>query len=166
MKILGIDIGLNGGISSFENGVLEVHPIPTMEVMVGKKMRNQYDINKIVNIITNLKCDRAYFERLRAIPGQRSQTAFSMGGGTMLFKTICTILKIPFIEIEPREWQKNVFGELGVQYDSKTTKLASMQACKQLFPTVSFLKTVRSSVDNDGMTDSACIAYYGHKRDK
>jgi len=165
-NFLGIDIGLKGGLSivSEDGELLECKPIPTIEVLVGKKIRNQYDIQSVYFLLVEwedkYKIDRACMERLRAIPNQSSQTGFSMGGGTMLFKTILTVLAITYSEIEPRAWQKAVFGEFGIQYTKDTTKKASIQAAKQLFPKQDFRTNERCRTANDGMTDSACIAYY------
>jgi len=103
---------------------------------------------------------KAGMERLRAIPNQSSMTAFSMGGGTMLFKTLFTVHKISFIEIEPRSWQQKIFKNLGIQYNKDTTKKASIQAARQLWPSERFLATPRSRVPSDGMTDASCIALY------
>jgi hypothetical protein len=163
---VGVDIGLKGAMSllSEEKKVLACEPIPTIDVLVGKKMRSQYDIQKIYEIIRawtdDFHIEKAGMERLRAIPNQASMVAFSMGGGLQMFKTIFTILKIPFVEIEPHSWQKSVFGELGIQYTRETTKKASVQACRQLFPMFSFKRTPRCTTDDDGMTDSANISYY------
>ena len=163
---LGVDLGLQGAMSliSEDKKLIICEPIPTIEVMVGKKMRNQYDISGINAIIKAWIADysivKASMERLRAIPHQASQVAFSMGGGTMLFKTLFTVHKIPFIEIEARSWQKRIFGDLGVQYTSKTTKQASVQAAKSLFPGFCFKRTERSRVDSPDMTDSALIGLF------
>jgi len=163
---LGIDIGLSGGITLLNEykEIISCSPIPTISVLVNKKIRKQYDISAIYDIIKELSTTNninlAGLERLRAIPNQNSQTAFSMGGGSMLFKTIFTILKIPFIEFEPRSWQKEIFGKLGVQYNKDTTKEASIQTVKLLFPGYDFKPTARCTKYSDGMTDSACIALY------
>lgn len=164
--IIGVDAGVKGALAllSPNKQLLAVEPIPTMEVLVGKKIRNQYDIKGVCDIIKGWQSDyqiaKAGFERLRAIPNQSSQTAFSMGGSTMMFKTIFTIYGIPFVEIEPRSWQKEVFSKLGVQYNSKTTKQASIQAAKQLFPGVDFKRTERCLTDSPDMCDASNIAYY------
>ena len=163
---LGVDLGIKGAISlvSEDKKLLLCEPIPTIEVLVGKKIRNQYDIPAvhaiIMRIISDFPVEKAGMERLRAIPHQSSQTAFSMGGSTMLFKTLFTIAKIPCVEIEPRSWQKKVFGEWGIQYNGKTTKQASIQAAKQIFPGENFKRGARCRVDSSDMTDSSLIAYY------
>ena len=101
---IGVDIGVTDGAIALlqDQSLVEVTPIPTMQVLVGGKKRNQYDINGINCIIKNWlnkygKIKMAGMERLRAIPRQSSQTAFSMGGGSMLFKVLFTINEIPFM---------------------------------------------------------------------
>jgi hypothetical protein len=163
---IGVDIGLKGGMSIINEKKTLVHttPIPTREVLVGKKIRNQYNINDISYIIkcwaSDYEVASAGMERLRAIPNQSSQTAFSMGAGSMLFKAIFTFWSVPFLEFEPRAWQQKIFKTQGIQYNAKTTKQASIMACSQLWPQERFLATPRSRVPSDGMTDSACIALY------
>ena len=163
---IGVDIGLHGGMSIINgnNEMVECVAIPTIDVLVGKKIRQHYDIGLINDIINRwislYRVSIAGFERLRAIPNQRSQVAFSMGGGAMMFKTLFTIHKIPFMEVEPRSWQKKIFGDLGIQYNKDTTKKASIQAAKQLFPGELFLATERSRVASDGLTDSILISLY------
>lgn len=165
---IGCDLGLSGAISLLDENkkIVFCKPMPTINVVVGKakKIRKQYDISAINVIIekweSDIEISKAGFERLRAIPYQTSQTAFSMGGGAMLFKTLFTVHKIPFVEFEPRSWQKEIFGNLGIQYNKDTTKIASVQAAKQLFPGTNFRRTERCTKDDDGMTDSACIALY------
>lgn len=165
---IGIDIGLKGGMTLMneDSKIIKCFSIPTIEVMVGKKkkIRNQYDIQSIHSAIEEWQrgwaIEKAGMERLRAIPNQSSQTAFSMGGGAMLFKTLFTVYEIPFIEFEPRAWQQKIFKNLGIQYKKDTTKQASIQAARQLWPGASFLPNARCRVPSDGMTDSACIALY------
>jgi len=164
--VLGIDLGLKGGLALIQNNkrLIAVEPIPTIESQIGKKLRNIYDLKAIHDLIAGWNADftivKAGMERLRAIPGQMSQTAFSMGFGSGVFKTLLTSLGIPFIEIEPRQWQKEIFGQLGIQYTKETTKQASIQAAKQLFPYMDFLRTERSRKADDGLCDSANIALY------
>jgi len=163
---LGVDLGLSGcmAVINNNNSLVLLELIPTIEVLINKKVRNQYDIQAINELfkawISDFNIVKAGMERLRPIPQQASQVAFSLGGGTMLFKTLFTVYKIPYIEIEPRIWQKEIFKRAGVQYSGKTTKLASVAAAKTLFPGFSFRRTAKCKVDSPDMTDSAEIALY------
>lgn len=165
MYIIGVDIGLSGGISLLsDKSLLDCEPMPVIETKINNKMRNIYDIKQIIDIIKSWNEDNtismAIMERLRPIPKQASQVGFSLGFGAGMFKTILTSLGIAFMEIEPHKWQKKIFGDLGIQYSQKTTKQASIQAAKQLFPAFDFRPTERCKNYSDGMTDSALIGYY------
>ena len=78
----------------------------------------------------------------------------------MLFKTLFTIYKIPYIEVDPVLWQREIFGSQGIQYNKNTTKEASILAAKQLSPGFDFRRTERCKIDDHNMTDSFCIAEY------
>jgi hypothetical protein len=164
MKI-GIDIGLSGGIAIIEGDKLTVHTMPVISVRVRKKMRNQYDIQGIYSILKGCKGE-AVIERLRAQPFNGALSAFSMGAGQMLFKTLFTVLGIQYKEVEPRTWQSQVFKSLRIQYNKSTTKEASILSAKQLFPSVSFKATEKCRKDSDGLTDATCIAYWAKTFDK
>jgi len=160
---LSVDLGLSGAISlmSDSKGLIICEPLPTVSVMVGKKMRNQYDVVAINEMfrawVSDYNIVGAIAENLRAFPGQSSQTGFSLGGSAMLFKVLCTIYKVPYLTTEPRVWQKEIFGSQGIQYDGKTTKQASVLAAKQLFPGFDFRRTSKCKIDSP---DSACLAEY------
>jgi hypothetical protein len=163
---IGIDIGIDGGLSIIDENkeLLCCEPMPTVEVFINKKTRRKYNLQEINEIIETWgkenQVSMAGMERLRPIPKQSSQTGFSLGGGSMLFKELFTILNFPFVEIEPHVWQKDIFNSLGVQYNKKNLKQASIQAAKQLFPAADFKPTERARKDSDGMTDSCLIAEY------
>lgn len=168
---LGIDLGLKGGLSLIRDDkkLICVDLIPTISVKVGKKLRNKYDLRSIIDLIsawnTEYNIVKAGMERLRGMPGQSSITGFSMGYGSGVFKTILVMLGIPYVEFEPVVWQRAIFKPLGVQYDKKTTKQASIQAAQQLAPSENFLRTERSKVPCDGLTDSFLIGLYTLKLD-
>ena len=163
---LSVDLGLQGGLAILEDQkVLEVKPMPVIERLVGGKVRNQYDINAILEIVRSFQCcalphdiKMAGMELLK--PMQSSVASFSMGAAMGIFRTLFTVLGIPFTEMVPQKWQKEVFGGFGIQYNKTTTKQASIQAAKQIAPGINFLPTERSRKDSDGMTDAACIGYY------
>ena len=79
---LGVDLGLKGGLALLDNNsrLLACEPMPTIEILVGKKKRNQYDIQEINNIIKRWISEdfvvMACFERLRPMPGQAYKQAF------------------------------------------------------------------------------------------
>ena len=163
-NVLSVDIGLTGAISLL-NGkgeLLICEPMPTYEIVVNKKVKNQYDINAIYQLIRRIDADYPItvlsMERLRPIPNQSSQTGFSLGMGQAIFRTLAVVLGIESLEVEPHSWQKEMFK--GISYDKKTTKVASVQAAKRMFPNFNFKVTERCKKDSPDMTDSALIGAY------
>jgi len=163
---IGIDIGLKGGMSLIneDSKLIYCIPIPVRDVLVGKSIRPQYEIEKVYKELFDWlqkhEIRKALFERLRAIPNQSSQTGFSMGSGSMMFKTLFTVMEIDFDEVEPYTWQKSIFGKCGISYSGDETKRASVEAAKKLFPGQEFKRTARSRTACDGLTDSALMAIH------
>lgn len=167
---LGIDLGLSGALALIneKKRLIECVPIPVMDCWVGKKLRPEYNIEEIVTIIKKWLSEYHIalvgVERLRAIPHQSSQTAFSMGGSAMLFRTIFNIFGVEYIEIEPVIWQKSVFKDdfyiTRKEEAENATKKASIKTAERLFPGFNFKRTKRSRIIDHNMTDSANIAYY------
>lgn len=148
--------------------ILHCIPMPVRDTWVNKKIRPQYHIEEIIAIIkswiSDYHVEKLVMERVSAIPFQSSQTAFSLGGATFMFETICAMLKIHVEVVEPRAWQKKIFGDLGISYDKKTTKQASIQAAKILFPDFDFRKSEKCRVASDGKTDSVLIGFYSFNK--
>jgi len=160
--IVSVDIGISGAMSLIREDKehVECVPIPTIGILVGKKKRNQYDISSINYIFKSWISAHSIVSGGAEVlkPFQSStKVAFSMGAGAMLFESLFAFYNITFIKINPRTWQQDVFKNLGIQYNKSTTKQASIQAAKRLFPNVSLKRTERSRTDCDGMSDSLCI---------
>lgn len=169
---VGVDIGMEGGISLLnqDGKLMDCQPMPTIEVLVNTKTRKKYNLQEINQLVkewsSNNKIIMSGMERLKPIPKQSSQTGFSLGGGSMLFKELFTILGLPFVEVEPRDWQKEIFDSMGVQYNKKNLKQASILAAKQLFPSADFKPNEKCRKESDGMSDSALIAEYIRRKFK
>ena len=167
---IGIDVGLNGGICSIdENGkIFSCIVMPTIEIIVNKKKKNQYDIQAINNHIRELSTSSetcsGLLERLRPMPQQSSQSGFSLGYGSAVFETLFTTYGIRFEKIEPRVWQKAMF--IGHNYTSEQTKIVSIEVAKQLAPGHDWRATERCKIAHDGKTDAFCIATYSKNVNK
>lgn len=69
------------------------------------------------------------------------------------------LANIPFIEIHPSKWTKKLHKDLEGGRDSfESSKEASLQVARQLWPEQSWLATERSRKPHDGLYDSALIA--------
>ena len=150
MKILGIDIGYDGGmvvINSEDRTIVWFSNIPTYTIMQGKKKRRKYDISEICTLIqTKVTIDHAVLEQLHAFPKQGGVSNFSTGYGAGMYEGILTSLEILYEKVTPQAWKKH-FSLL------KQTKHASVQKANELLG-MNLKKT------QDGIAEAALLALY------
>ena len=160
---IGVDIGVAGGLCAIgeDDKIIDCVVMPTMEIIVNKKKKNQYDLQAInlwiIKMTDTFQCC-AIMERLRPMPSQMSQTAFSLGYGTAIFETLFTVHGIKFEKIEARKWQQNMFT--GFTYTKDQTKVISIQVAKTMEPSYDWRATERCKVAHDGKTDSYLLSIY------
>ena len=151
--IIGIDPGLNGGIVKIKDGIIvEKCIMPT----IGSP-KKEYDILAIVNILKG--ANKIILEKAQPRFKDGSKQAFKTGFGFGALQGIIFTLGIPHVLVSPKEWQKQLFAGL----PSDDTKLASLMFCQRMWPNEDWTPTERSKKAHDGLTDAACIAYYGEK---
>lgn len=154
--VCGIDGGLNGGIVFLEAGKLRFKsPMPVIKV----DGKSKYDLDKIKSLLIQHQPNMTYLESAQAMPGQGTVSMFRIGLNYGIMQGLLTGLGLQYILVNPRKWQNWVFATFNL--DKKDTKDCGFQVCKKLFPDESWLKTSRCKTFHDGMTDAACIAYYG-----
>ena len=158
--VIGIDNGMKGGIvclDGFEKIILNI-PMP----VIGSK-KKEYHIKHIKDILGQLsqthKCI-CFLEKAQPQGNNGPKQAFKTGFGYGVLQGILSTLEIPFQIVAPKVWQKKVFE--GLNTDDK--KLASALFCQRKWPKESWKATERCTTIHDGMTDAACIAYYGAKK--
>lgn len=132
MKFLGIDPGASGGIAVLDTCTnyarVVTHTIP------------QTESDLYALFATLSPPSKAIIEKVHAMPKQGVTSMFSFGQ-IYGFKRACLIsLGIPFDEVAPKTWQK----ELGLSFPkgtpySERKKLARMKA-QQLYPGLEFPK--------------------------
>lgn len=142
-KIIGIDPGKNGGISVYscnDKKIIETIKMP--------------DTPRELLTFLRLYCCNSvcYLERVNGIPGNGAAAMFNFGVGFGYLEMALIALKIPFTEITPQKWQKELqLGHKG----TKTTaewKNKLKQKAQQLYPNVKM--TLATS-------DSLLIVEYG-----
>ncbi len=154
MKILGIDVGLNGAIALMADGqLLEVHDMPTVTLERNNKTKRMVNAQALSLIIRGAKADAAYLERLNAMPGQGVTSMFSMGQSLGVVLGILAACEVPTTTIPPRTWQKAL--------DVPQGKDGSRYRAAQLFPEHA---DMFSRVKDDGRSDAVLIAAYGVKQ--
>lgn len=165
---VGIDLGLNGGIAVVDERqeILLCIPMHVNDILVNKKIKQQYDIKQIIKTLDYLESKysiaKVCFERLRGMPAQSSQTGFSLGYAVGLFRGLLTKMGLVYEEVEPRTWQKIMFE--GINYGKEDTKIASAMVANRLYPNWNFKKSSRAKKDHDGMTDAILIAVFISKK--
>ena len=154
MKILGIDVGLNGAIALVENSkLLELHDMPTLSLERNNKTKRMVNAQALNLIIRDAKADAAYLERLNAMPGQGVTSMFSMGQSLGVVLGVLAACEVPTTTIPPRTWQKAL--------DVPQGKDGSRYRAAQLFPDEA---AMFARVKDDGRSDAALIALYGAKQ--
>lgn len=154
MRVLGIDVGLNGALALIEDGqLLEVHDMPTVTLERNSKTKRMVNANALSLIIRGSKADVAYLERLSAMPGQGVTSMFSMGQSLGVVLGILAACEIATTTIPPRTWQKAL--------DVPQGKDGSRYRAAQLFPeSAELFKRVK----DDGRSDATLIAAYGARK--
>ena len=154
MRVLGIDVGLNGAIALVEDGqLLEVHDMPTVSLERNNKTKRMVNAQALALIIRRAKADAAYLERLNAMPGQGVTSMFSMGQSLGVVLGVLAACEVPTTTIPPRTWQKAL--------DVPQGKDGSRYRAAQLFPeSADLFKRVK----DDGRSDAALIAAYGARQ--
>lgn len=154
MRVLGIDVGLNGAIALVENGqLLEVHDMPTVSLERNNKTKRMVNAQALALIIRRAKADAAYLERLNAMPGQGVTSMFSMGQSLGVVLGVLAACEVPTTTIPPRTWQKAL--------DVPQGKDGSRYRAAQLLPDAA---DMFKRVKDDGRSDAALIALYGAKQ--
>lgn len=154
MRVLGIDVGLNGAIALIADGkLLEVHDMPTVTLERNNKTKRMVNAQALSLIIRGAKANAAYLERLNAMPGQGVTSMFSMGQSLGVVLGILAACEVPTTTIPPRTWQKAL--------DVPQGKDGSRYRAAQLFPEHA---DMFSRVKDDGRSDAVLIAAYGVKQ--
>ena len=130
MLIIGIDPGISGSISFFDDGkILDVVEMPTM--IEGKKNKRQVNgsqiYNEISKRISNLdkKNVRVIIEQVSAMPGQGVTSMFNFGQSYGILKGICSAMQLPMYFVRPAKWKK-YFGLINSEKDASRTKVIEM----------------------------------------
>jgi crossover junction endodeoxyribonuclease RuvC len=154
VRVLGIDVGLNGAIALTDGSkLLELHDMPTLSLERNNKTKRMVNASALHLIIRGAKADAAYLERLNAMPGQGVTSMFSMGQSLGVVLGVLAACEVPTTTIPPRTWQKAL--------DVPQGKDGSRYRAAQLFPEHA---DMFSRVKDDGRSDAVLIAAYGVKQ--
>ena len=155
MYIIGIDPGISGAISFFEDGkILDVIDMPSMAE--GKKNKRQVngaqiynEIKKRIKIVQKGKVC-VVIEQVSAMPGQGVTSMFNFGQSFGVIKGICAAMQLPMYLVRPAKWKK-YFNLL------KTEKEASRTKAIEIFPQISHMLSKKKDVNK---ADAILIASF------
>lgn len=154
MVYAGIDPGQKGGISLVEvaNG--------TVSVIQCWAMPSSYkELRGIFEYIQNRKAV-CIIEKSQPMPKQGVTSTFTYGVGYGVMLGLMIAFEIPYHEIRPAIWKKEIMAG---EKDKKDKKVA-IKVCERMFPEANLLPTERSKVPSDGMAESCLIADYGRRK--
>lgn len=145
----GVDVGLKGGISIIDEDA---------NIIFCKPM-SQDNMIEAAEILSKQDSCIACVEKVSAMPGQGVTGMFNFGKGAGFIEGVLYAYRIPYQLIPPMTWKKT-FSLL------HKDKKASIQVCKQLFPTANLLPTPRCKKESDGMAESILISEAARRKFK
>ena len=155
MLIIGIDPGITGAISFFNDGELkDVIDMPTMAS--GNKNKKQINGSQIYNEISSriagYKSDKinVIVEQVSAMPGQGVTSMFNFGQSFGVIKGVCAAMQLPIYFVRPTKWKKH-FDLINSQKDASRVKVIEM------FPKFS---PILSRKKDSNKSDAILIANY------
>jgi hypothetical protein len=169
MKIyIGIDPGKQGAIAIQKEGQEPIiHKIPLVV--------KEYDIQNLKNIFIQY-CSiedevMVGIENVHALFGSSAKNTFEFGFGLGLLEAIVSTYEIPYVKINPKEWQKLAFEGIPAIYkiaekkdNTKNTKLdtkaMAVLAVKRLYPKQPLNYGGRAEKPNEGLCDALLISHY------
>ena len=161
---LGIDPGKQGAfiVLNADSEIVELIPMP----LLGK----EYDKQEIRNIINSRMFQKVALENPSVIFGAAKSAVASLMNCVGLIEGILIGTEVPYILVQPKEWQKECWKHVKVQKksDGKTndTKATSILAATNLWLSTNFKITNKGGKSinyNDGMIDAALLAEYARR---
>lgn len=147
---LGIDPGQKGGIASIA---------PMAEVPLLFQMpKTPRDVLVCLRNLRNKKV-LAIIERSQPMPKQGVVSVFSYGVGYGVLIGCLEALDIPYVEIRPQAWKK----EMLAGFSNKAAKATSIRVCRRLFPFANLIPP-GCRVMQDGLAEALLIAEYGRRK--
>ena len=155
MIILGIDPGINGGMCWInKDKIIKMCKIPII------KIEGRSFVDPCITYMVMNSCDIVVLEKQWGMPGDSPMTAFSIGA---MFSSLysCIYLAGADVIIVPAvRWQSALLGKRKNKGPKRSTKERAFNFISNVFPNETFKRTQRCSTPDEGLVDSACIAYY------
>ena len=166
---MSIDPGSKGFICTQIDGVFKHYSIEDNDLYqlseIMDEIRSKYD---------NLVC---VIEDVHSIFGSSAKSTFNFGFNKGYLIGLLAANKIPYVLVQPKEWQKVMWtnADMVVSYKqvkvkdkivSKKvvdTKATSINAAKRLFPMIDFRKSERAKNIDDNKVDATLMSEYARR---
>ena len=166
---MSIDPGSKGFICTQIDGVFKHYSIEDNDLYqlseIMAEIRSKYD---------NLVC---VIEDVHSIFGSSAKSTFNFGFNKGYLIGLLAANKIPYILVQPKEWQKVMWSNADMVVTYKQikikdkmvskkvvdTKATSINAAKRLFPTIDFRKSERAKKIDDNKVDATLMSEYARR---
>ena len=159
---LGVDCGLDGAIVAIKGDkIIAMLPMPTYK----ESRKRSIDIETLSDLL-NSQYKRDCCTAIIEDPGGHAPSAAGLRSMTYSFAIIKALLvahKIQFKCVRAITWQRQFWDKPKGMKGRFDTKLAALNAAKNLWPTQDWRRTARSKKPFDGFVDAALIAEYGRR---
>lgn len=140
----GIDPGQAGGIAWL--------PGPGLQVMPDSP-------GGIASTLGSLAIDLVVLEKAQSMPKQGIAGAFNYGVHYGTLVGILTALGIPFVEVRPAVWKREILQGVADKSDKKQV----IAFCKKLFPKANLIPP-GCRTEKDGLAEALLLAEYGRRK--
>ena len=167
---MSIDPGSKGFICTQIDGVFKHYSIEDNDL---------YQLSEIMAEIRS-KCDNlvCVIEDVHSIFGSSAKSTFNFGFNKGYLIGLLAANKIPYILVQPKEWQKVMWSNADMVVTYKQikikdkmvskkvvdTKATSINAAKRLFPTIDFRKSERAKNIDDNKVDATLMSEYARRK--
>jgi hypothetical protein len=164
MLAIGIDNSYTGAIAAVEfkedgsRNVLSCFVMPTVSVGSNIYIDETEVFEVLLRMCSEHKGTVIGYEIGQKNPLFGTKGNFSNGYSYGVIKTVVRLLKVSHLEINPKTWQKKLFKD--IKGANMSTKEASFEYCRRMYPNVKLLASDRCKKPHDGMADALCIASY------
>lgn len=168
---IGIDPGKDGAIC-----LRDSHE--TIATLAMPLINNEIDIYTIDRFFKDNMQDRilqVVLEDVHTIFGSSAGATFEFGRGLGIIEGILTANSIPFLKVQPKEWQRVLFqgipekrkpNKINGQRGSLLTKPMAHLAIVRLYPEVELKKSARAKNPHLGIIDGLCMMHYCYMKFK
>ena len=155
LKILGIDVGLNGALALIDSdgALIEINDMPTLKD--GPKGRKTVSAALLANIVYRSGATMAFVEMVNARPGEGAVGAFSFGRSRGVIEGCLAACGLPCRFIAPAVWKRAAGIPPG------NAKDASRSEAIRRWPSMA---AMFARAKDDGRAESALIGWAGMRK--